>query len=75
MPTQPEYNQDDGLHIIHGGENPTVECVAPCPIRKIDTYSDILVLSPYMALRLTQYILGSRRFLMRVPQRVLSSGG
>lgn len=32
MPTQPEYNQGDGLHIIEGGEeSPTVEFVAPYP--------------------------------------------
>ena len=28
LPAQPEYNGDDGLHIIEqGGENPTVEFV------------------------------------------------
>ena len=36
MSTQPEYNQDDGLHIIeHGGENPTVEFVTPVPDKEL----------------------------------------
>jgi len=39
-----------------------------------ETNFDILVLSPFMDSQLTQYILGSRRFLIKMGQRTLGLG-